>query len=681
MPRSDISLQQALAFLGVEDTKKVSSFCIISSEITLDRINQTLILITFVYHKMNNKDVKELSSSDLNILRNLRGLVLAYDNKTNEFVGIVQRGMRYTPRVVTTAIREKMMCDNGDECPEITPETTFLPRKEGCMLRVASWHDYIIVSTNKKLDIANSRWVTGKLFHEMWEECRAPEFHTLFPQGVRKDVTHCFILVHPHFQMGSRNPIGSGYVAYIGSVTNDVRGTIVSALPEDMVQTSKDLYFCPRGDFSGFYMPSPLSAQEVASILKGREAAHPLFSEGFSVVANIPGEFPQTVLFESPACAWRRIITGNNPNFAQQVANLITRASSDPKNKRGNPWDKFEPQDEQEAAGIYTEERICQILSKPPALNPAMALNQIPTNLLFPPFLPTNIKDVPTHYDPRFDDVEYKLVDFVEEVQPAKYSGASRLMQLRVLLCLVLATPPSRASEAAQARETFTNIKGTVTKFFKDNMENLYAYFTQGEGILSNSVFYKKKSEPNAGLEAIERILGLAMSAYSRAPARSSRHAFNESVEASLAREWGSTLYSMYSVINKYNQAMEEKPHEQREVYPSGRFIIDTSAPQSAAAYPMAPPPPPSAASSHSWRNEYQAPAPPAYAAAAAPHPPSPRPSPHPRMGGQGGKAEPYQAPHRRAAPPPPTYLSAAATPYKQAPPPPSAAAKFVDLE
>lgn len=94
---------------------------------------------------------------------------------------------------------------------------TFRAGIEGTMVRIFKWNGKVYCSSHRKVDCSRSRWGTKKTFKTMYDELGGP-FEDLFDkEKLYSPHCHFFLIVDPSILIATKQRVGNGYLAYLGS--------------------------------------------------------------------------------------------------------------------------------------------------------------------------------------------------------------------------------------------------------------------------------------------------------------------------------------------------------------------------------------------------------------------------------------------------------------------------------
>ena len=88
---------------------------------------------------------------------------------------------------------------------EDLPEVPMTIAKEGTILRVYTRDEKLCVSTHRRLDCKNSKWMSSKTFYDMFLE--ACDAHKIVPDSLKSDKCYVLLLVHPENQIVNQEVI------------------------------------------------------------------------------------------------------------------------------------------------------------------------------------------------------------------------------------------------------------------------------------------------------------------------------------------------------------------------------------------------------------------------------------------------------------------------------------------
>lgn len=163
----------------------------------------------------------------------IRGMIIHIPTKT-----IVSRGFRYIPTVTVEYGLTSNLIEGNTNIARLTdhhnnvhhidfnsPTTTTNFLSEGCIMRISKFQNRVIPTTNRRIDITNSRWESSPTFLSLYEKFGGPDIQSLFSDKANSNITYLWLIVHTDLQMSSRYSIGEGYLMYLGFIHNDIKQT------------------------------------------------------------------------------------------------------------------------------------------------------------------------------------------------------------------------------------------------------------------------------------------------------------------------------------------------------------------------------------------------------------------------------------------------------------------------
>lgn len=545
--------------------------------------------------------------SDIYVIAATRGVVVRVPAEAN--ASIISRGYPHTP-VLTIANKDDLMPDasgvlrlvdsHGVQHAIPTSTAAFVPRLEGCVIRISLCDDEVLVTTNRKLSITNSRWGSSMPFLEMYAAFGGPEMRTLFPQDVKSsDMTYLFMLVDVDLQIASRYPIGDGFMVYLGAISNSGSGQIVPPvqhesfvpLPKGQIPiTGKDGTHAPKTIFTA--SSSHVDFEGAANILlngygKGYDLGDPRLSPGEAIVCHFQDAdtgSASIVHINSLGYNWRTSLVNNNPNHRFQMISYYTYVL--------NSWSrKLKPthpdgtdlklvfNGEQEKTYTHGQlfPNVCTLTDEEFA---RLALDV------------DALLDAPGPLADRFHAVEgsiLKAIEIARRSAPSPHRDGREVKFSNIAMCVVLGFPISHIGNLCQYFHTFVSQRDQTIAAITGNIDGVDRYAVFYEHCSKDTLWeldpeFGTKEKESRAANILKRVVIQAhthadrrygQGEMSRGRGRGGRgrggrgyqpqvrlsldHLRRDNVRNLLMKEAGNTLYSLMTSISRMDEHAFDK--------------------------------------------------------------------------------------------------------------------------
>lgn len=446
---------------------------------------------------------------------------------------------------------------NGDTQQYVVkPESSRIYRGiNGTLLTVFLNGGKVYHATHRKLDSAKSKWGSVKqTFLQMYEELGGPKNEELFDlTKTHSPYVHMFSIVHPSVAVGTKYPIGNGFILYLGaakvwddSVNGPYKETLDNSDPRPYATIDHDLRTPNTFMDSVLYDELPVPGQLYRSTELTFPEAHeflqygwyPTASDDIKAIGNKEprlglGEFilvemlddngniKEVVKVESSGYTWRSTVRNNSDNLKFRYFDYMTSA--------------YQRQDETGSV-FYAN------------MNPVLNVNRITRE-----YVKLLVEDGNLFTLPLGDRTDIDTVD-------------KRLLNSNYLF--VLATPPHQQLEVLSYYDDFLLARKQVSKFLKD----VYSGNNTGEtGNEMYDVEYIMKAIARLINVVHTRVNAAVSNAYARGYRMSGKDkskTIKEQCDAAADREYGASLYRLRKHALHVEDALVE---QSRGMLPNGR--------------------------------------------------------------------------------------------------------------
>lgn len=273
----------------------------------------------------------------------IRGIVVDVFNKC-----IVCASYSHTPGVVADALddveHQTLKDTNGNDFLFNMKDYIFKKSIEGFILRVFMYNGKLYYSTNRKLNIMNtrSRWGPTTQFRDMLKKLGTPTREIFYPETDKLYSPWVVILMVTHRDVlhGTRELVGNGYISYLDTIKMWDDESLypdgsVSMLKPQMNNLTTDVNEAKNND--KYYSSKELSLDEINNHLKYGNSTRKLPSDlrmgnGEFVVAikKDNNQWPiNCIRIQSTAYTWRLSIRGDGLNLYRQYLLLLNSTKID----------------------------------------------------------------------------------------------------------------------------------------------------------------------------------------------------------------------------------------------------------------------------------------------------------------------------------------------------------------
>jgi len=310
--------------------KKISSLLGLPASRSWNCVDENSSLQLFHYNADKNPDENT---------GKVRGLV--FDEK-NEV--LVARSYNYIPTFITSSVtleEGSFRMKDSDDIEHTLPKDSFKFQLgyEGTIIRVFKHEGVVYHSSHRKLNVAKSTWGNSPSFLSIYKQLNGPRDEELFAEDKKySPYCHVFLLVHPKLLLSSLQPIGKGYIVYLGALD---MYSFKNPYPEEECDLVKREIPSMRDSFPENMeeeTPFIISSPEISL-----EKANSMLTEGwngqggeFIMVCSKEekqGEFPSLYRISSPDYERRVEVRNNDPSLYHRFVELSSRAATWKKDK------------------------------------------------------------------------------------------------------------------------------------------------------------------------------------------------------------------------------------------------------------------------------------------------------------------------------------------------------------
>lgn len=262
----------------------------------------------------------------------IRGLVFDSEEEI-----VVARSYNYTPNCVLPQIELEedgsLKLEDSDGKEHLLRDFSFCLGYEGTVMRVFKHGGKVYHSSHRRLDTFKSTWGNSPPFLSVYKQLGGPSDEELFnPSKNYSPYCHVFLMVHPKLLLSSLQPIGKGYLVYLGAL--DMYSSnppypeeecdlekrsfpTITSFPENMEEETPFIL-----------SPQEISLEEANKHL--REGWQGLGGE-FIIVSSKEskrGEFPSLIKISSPDYEKRTEVRNHDPSLYHRYVELSSRAAT-----------------------------------------------------------------------------------------------------------------------------------------------------------------------------------------------------------------------------------------------------------------------------------------------------------------------------------------------------------------